>query len=258
MTETETAGRFSGTILFVIGLVLGFGLGAAAATFYQATARPRVQVAELFHEFEPATEDQERRHTFVIKNTGRRPLQITNVKADCACTATDYPKVIPPGGQGKLTLAIKPLTTQGAFAKKTTVSLNDPDRPQVVFTLKGVNLPLIEVKPGNVIRFQGKAGEAAPQQVRLSGNLPEPWEIKEVKLIPPEFAAVEVKTEEAGKSYVLEVRPTRQEPGKYQGRIDIRTTLPKKPQVLLRVFGEVLPPAAAPPSPPGPPSPPSP
>lgn len=246
MTEAMTTTRLSGTKWFFLGLVLGLGLGAAAATFYQATARPRAAVAETVHEFEPATEDLERRHTFIIRNTGRRPLQIANVNADCACTATNYDKVIPPGGQGKMTLAIKASSTTGTFAKHTTVSLNDPDRPQVVFTLKGVNLPLIEVKPGAVLRFRGRPGEVAPQQVRLTSNLPEPWEITDLKLLPPDFAAVELKTEEAGKSYLIEVQPTRQEPGRYQGRIDLRTNVPKRPQVLLRVFGEVLAPEAAP------------
>ncbi len=246
---------------FFAGLALGLVLGAAAAMVYMASAKPRVVVAETVHEFEPATEDQERRHTFTIKNSGLRPLLITNVKADCACTATDYDKVIPPRSEGKITLGIKPMTTTGAFDKHTTVSLNDPDRPQVVFTLKGVNLPLIEVQPGHVLRFKGKPGEAGPQEVRLLSNLTEPLEITEVKTIPPDFVAVDVKTVEAGKSYVVEVRPTRQEPGRYQGRIDIRTSAPKKRQILLRVFGEVAapegaasasPPVPSRPTPPGP------
>jgi hypothetical protein len=73
-----------------------------------------------------------------------------------------------------------------------------------------------------------------------------------VKTIPPQFISVEIKVEEPGKSYVVEVRQTRQEPGKYQSRIDLRTTVPKRPQIVLRVFGEVLPPEGAPSNQPAP------
>ena len=100
------------------------------------------------------------------------------------------------------------------------------------------------------ISVRGKPGEDIRQQVRLTSNLPEPWEIREVKNPIPQFIEVQLRVEEPGKSYAVEVRQTRREPGKYVGKIKLLTTAPQRPRLILRVFGEVLPPEAATPGPP--------
>jgi hypothetical protein len=225
-------------IFAVLGVVLLLG---AAATAYIVLSRPRAEVSETVHDFGRVSEDQQPTHTFLIKNVGSRPLEITNVHPQCACTATQYDRIIPPGGQGTLTLSIKPFTLRGQFAKKTEVFLNDPDHPKVVFTLKGIVRPLIEVQPGYVIRFRGKAGEVLQRQIRLTSQFPESWEISKYKTNIPQFIDVNLKTVQPGRSYVVEVRQKREEPGDYGGIIELFTTYPKRPRLVLRVFGQVLP-----------------
>jgi hypothetical protein len=216
-------------------------LAGAAALVYVATARPRVEVAETVHDFGTVNEDQQLIHTFVIKNGGYKTLEIKDVHPDCACTATHYDRTIAPGGRGIMTLSIKPFSTHGAFAKKTTVTLNDPNHPKVVFTLKGVSRPLIDVQPGYIIRLRGKPGEDQERQVRLTSNLPESWEISRYANNIPQFIDVNLKAIEPGRSYVVEVRQKRQEPGNYRGMIELFTTIQKRPRLVLRVFGQVLP-----------------
>jgi hypothetical protein len=225
-------------IFTAVGLALLISLAVAANL---SPARPRAQVTETVHQFDTATEDQTRSHTFVIRNTGHKPLEITRVEADCACTAMEYDKVIPPDGQGRMTLGIKPFSLQGAFAKKTTVSLNDPDQPTVIFTLQGVNLPLVDIQPGHIIRLKGRPGEELHHQVRLTSNFPEPWKIDAYRTTYPEYLNVDIKAVEAGKSYLVEVRQKRQEPGRYDALVELLTNIPKRPKILLRVFVEVLP-----------------
>jgi hypothetical protein len=224
-------------IFVALGGVLLLG---AAATAYVVLARPRAVVIETLYDFGTFNEDQRLTHTFLIKNTGAKPLEIRRVHAQCACTATHYDRLIPPGRQGTLTLSIRPFALLGQFAKKTEVFLNDPDHPKVVFTLKGVSRPLIEVQPGYIIRFKGKPGEELCRQVRLTSNLSEPWEISRYTNKIPQSIDVHLNAIEPGKSYVLEVQQKRQEPGKYQGMIELFTTVPKRPRLVLRVFGEVL------------------
>jgi hypothetical protein len=222
--------------------VLGAALLAGmAVVVYVATARPRAEVAETLHDFGTYGEDQRPSHTFLIKNVGSRPLEITNVHPQCACTATAYDRLIPPGGQGALTLTIKPFTLRGQFSKKTEVFLNDPDQPLLVFTLKGVSRPLIEVQPGPIIRLRGKRGEEPQRQVRLTANLTEPWEISRYTNNIPQFIDIDIHAVERGRSYVIEVRQTRQESGTYRGMIELFTTVPKRPRLVIRVFGQVLP-----------------
>jgi hypothetical protein len=217
------------------GLMLGLAMLA-----YVALARPRAEVAETLHDFGTVSEEQPLTHAFPIKNTGAKPLEVTRVHSECSCTATQYDRLIPPGGQGTLTLTIKPFTLRGQFAKRTEVFLNDPDHPKVVFTLKGVSRPLIDIQPGQVIRLRGRPGEEIRHQVRLTSNLPESWEISRYTNSMPQFIDITLHAAEPGRSYVVEVRQKRQEPGNYRGTIELFTTSPKRPRIILRVFGEVL------------------
>ena len=73
-----------------------------------AAAGPRVEIPAPSHDFGQVLEDQELTHTFVIRNAGDAPLQITSLDPDCACTAAAYDRRIPPGGQGRITLTIAP------------------------------------------------------------------------------------------------------------------------------------------------------
>jgi len=230
---------FSRKLIFVvIGVALIVGLLALA---YVVIPRPRAEFAETIHDFGTVDEDQGFTYTFLIKNGGAGVLRIKNVKAECACTATAYDRLIPPGGQGAVTLSIKPFALRGQFAKKTEVFLNDPDHPRLVFTLKGASRPLIEIQPSKVIRFRGKPGEDIHHQVRLTSHLPESWEISRYTTNIPQCIDVKLEAAEPGKSYVLEVRQKRQEPGKYQGMIELFNTFQKRPRLVLRVFGEILP-----------------
>ena len=98
-------------------------------------------------------------HTFTIKNIGDALLEIKDIDSDCACTAADSDRRIPPGGQGRITLTIAPYSVLRQFTKKTKVFFNDPDHPQVVLTLQGYGKPFIEIQPSHIIRFRGKPGE---------------------------------------------------------------------------------------------------
>ena len=119
-----------GALIWIM-LLLGAPLAVSAAL------GPKAQVPETTFDFGEIFEDRELTHTFVIKNIGDALLEIKDIDSDCACTAADSDRRIPPGGQGRITLTIAPYSVLRQFAKKTTVFFNDPDHPQVVLTMKG-------------------------------------------------------------------------------------------------------------------------
>jgi hypothetical protein len=166
-----------------------------------------------------------------VENVGRATA------SDCHDCGPD--RRIPPGGQGRITLTIAPYSVLRQFTKKTKVFFNDPDHPQVVLTLQGYGKPFIEIQPSHIIRFRGKPGEELRDQVRFISHLPVPWEIKEFKTNIPQFIDVNVKAEEPGRIYVVEVRNKRQEAGNYAGVIELFTTSEKRPRLIMRVFGEL-------------------
>jgi hypothetical protein len=224
--------------LIWIVLLLGLPIGATAGI------GPKARVPETTFDFGKVFEDRELKHTFVIKNIGDAVLEIKDIDSDCACTAADSDRRIPPGGQGRITLTIAPFSVLRQFTKKTKVFFNDPDQPQVLLTLTGYGNPFIEIQPSHIVRLRGKPGEELTGQVRFTSHLPDPWEIKEFKTNIPQFIDVSIKTVEPGRVYVVEVRNKRQESGNYAGVIDLYTTSAKRPRLIMRVFGEISLPSA--------------
>lgn len=75
-------------------------------------------------------------HDFSFTNTTKQVILITNVKASCGCTATNYTKTpIKPGEKGTITATYN-AASPGAFSKTVTVSLNENEMPKVL-TIKG-------------------------------------------------------------------------------------------------------------------------
>lgn len=69
---------------------------------------------------------------FEFKNTGKTTVIITNVKASCGCTATDYTKTpVQPGETAKVKATYN-AAAKGAFSKTITVTTNAEDAPKVL------------------------------------------------------------------------------------------------------------------------------
>lgn len=73
---------------------------------------------------------------FTFVNNGKTDVIITNVKAACGCTATDYTKTpIKPGGTATVNATYN-AAAKGAFTKSVTVTTNAEETPKVL-TFKG-------------------------------------------------------------------------------------------------------------------------
>ncbi|PHK20574.1 hypothetical protein VF13_42390 [Nostoc linckia z16] len=90
-------------------------------------------------------------HEFTFKNTTKQTILVTNVKASCGCTATNYTKTpIKPGESGTVTATYN-AANPGQFTKTVTVTTNDSDVNKVL-TIKG-----------NVLNPEGAATPAPAQ-----------------------------------------------------------------------------------------------
>jgi hypothetical protein len=78
---------------------------------------------------------------FEFVNTGNQPLFLTNVKATCGCTATDYTKEpVQPGAKGYVTASYNPANRPGKFNKSITVTTNE-FQPTSVIRISGEVIP---------------------------------------------------------------------------------------------------------------------
>jgi hypothetical protein len=77
--------------------------------------------------------------TVDIKNTGDKPLIISDAKASCGCTVPTWPKdPIAPGKSAQMTVEYKTTTRVGAFNKTVTISSNAVTEGRKIFRIKGV------------------------------------------------------------------------------------------------------------------------
>jgi hypothetical protein len=103
-----------------------------------ATKTPSTPVAwkETTHDFGDIKKGTPVSHDFTFENTTKQTVLITNVKAACGCTATDYTKTPIKPGETAYIKATYNAATSGAFSKTISVTLNESQTPKVL-TIKG-------------------------------------------------------------------------------------------------------------------------
>jgi len=209
-----------------------------------AEPAPRAILTEDCHDFGQVFEDRELSHTFVIRNIGQEPLEILKVDPECACTVPRYNSTIPPGGQGEITLSIKPYSVIHQFRKDTQVTTNDPETPEFHLVLTGDALPFIEIQPSHIVRLKGSAEEEVRGQVWFTSHLPGPFKIIGYRTNIPDKIEISLKAVQPDRVYLLEVRNRNGNAGPYAGLIELTTTSAQRPRLIVRVFGDIyLPPA---------------
>jgi hypothetical protein len=73
---------------------------------------------------------------FWFKNRGTSTLEIIDAKGSCGCTIADFPKEVPVGTGGSITVKYYS-ANEGFINKSVTVTTNDPNNPVVVLRIKG-------------------------------------------------------------------------------------------------------------------------
>jgi hypothetical protein len=79
---------------------------------------------------------------FTVTNTGKNPLNITNVQPSCGCTTASKPeKPIPPGGSDKIEVVFEPKPDQTKEQNKSVTITANTDPAVVVLKFKAYVLP---------------------------------------------------------------------------------------------------------------------
>ena len=89
------------------------------------------------HDFGTLQQGTPETYRFEFTNTTSEPVILTNVKASCGCTATDYSKTpIQPGEKGFVDARYN-AGSVGPFTKSITVSTNEGDGGRKILRIKG-------------------------------------------------------------------------------------------------------------------------
>jgi len=80
---------------------------------------------ESEYDFGEIMEGEKVEHTFKFKNTGDKPLVISNAKGSCGCTVPSWPKEpIPPGGESEIQVVYDSKNKSGKQTKTVTITAN--------------------------------------------------------------------------------------------------------------------------------------
>src|SRR4051812_46324965 len=151
-------------ILNLTGATLLAGpVGAARSTPPVAPAPPpvpRLVAPSLQFDAGSVRAGQVVRADFLLRNTGRAPLHIEDVKKECGCTDVTWDSVIEPGKTGHLRVALHTEKFRGAVEKHVRLLSNDPKAGALLFIMKAVVPMAVEVLPGENIAVATTPGEA--------------------------------------------------------------------------------------------------
>jgi glutathione peroxidase len=91
----------------------------------KAKPSPKIALEEREYDFGKIKEGDQISHTFKIKNEGAAELVIHNVSPACGCTASDFPKKLAPGEEGKITLSVRTTGMTGRNDRYADIISND-------------------------------------------------------------------------------------------------------------------------------------
>lgn len=121
------------------------------------------------------------KHTFTIKNIGKKPLEILSVTETCVCTATVLSQdEILPGKTGSISSVLTVPTGNGQLNESLHVLSNDPIQNTLTLTIKGEAFTPLKTFP-ELIAFGNQKPLKNPLTKQISLHLQDGTEIQSVR-----------------------------------------------------------------------------
>jgi hypothetical protein len=222
----------------------------AAAEKAPEGPQPVIEVAEKIKDFGTVPKGDKIRATFDVRNTGKAPLEITQVRPTCGCTVASFDRTIPPGGTGKIAAEVDTTGFSGPISKAVLVFSNDPATPQVNLVIKADVRAFIEVLPRPLIIFRNVLqGEPASERLVLLSADGSDFKVESAEasggtyqLVYKELGEKERVPDRKGSQWELTVTvPANAPEGMLNQKIVVKTTAAKAPEVTINVTGAVRP-----------------
>lgn len=136
----------------------GSGTSTASSSYNQNVGDTKIQANETSFNLGNMKVSDEKFHDFIIKNTGDKPLFLSNIKSSCMCTAGKIIyksqeseefgmhatggsfEGIAPGDEVTIRVTYRPfqMPAYGPIEREVSMTTNDPSLPQLVFKVTAV------------------------------------------------------------------------------------------------------------------------
>lgn len=112
----------------------------------------KIEVKNSIYDFGTMRHLDTGKHSFEVKNVGTAVLTLKPNMTTCQCTKVEVSKRrVSPGETALVTLHWDSDRAMALFRQQATVETNDPDNPEVVFTIQGLFIFPIITKPTSVV-----------------------------------------------------------------------------------------------------------
>lgn len=195
------------------GYALVFGLNREVVSSH---SNPFIVFDSAFYHFGKVPQNQRISHSFVFRNLGLQPLEVSIESSSCRCTAALMAgKYVSPGQTGEVEIAFSPNYSNSETSIKETVMLrtNDPRKPRVVLTVAAETYPTVKVMPRRLNFRELAMGSVAKRKLTVvSPNA----KVLKIETNSPDIAAriIDSPNEEGFTTYiVVSVKPSIQSSG---------------------------------------------
>lgn len=205
-----------------------------------AGKEPKFVCDQPSHEFKEVWSGDNVVHTFVIKNTGEAPLEISQVRPSCGCTLTgEYDKLIQPGKEGKIPISVNTKNMSHQIIKTIMVTHNDKtvENP-FKLEVKGNVKPRISIEPPGGANFGSVMNETdLTREITVTNNTDKPLKLEKKEGEPESIFSYEMKEVEAGKKYAFTIKANRPfKEGAQNARLAFTTGIEAEPEIYLNCY----------------------
>jgi len=145
-----------------------------------------------------------------------------------------FDAVIPPGGEGKITLRINTRGYEGAHLWNAKVNTNDPRRNVVILDLKATVDPVITVSP-RYVYLRGMEGERVVRAVTIRARTEKPLKIEVGAFTLEGKARYTLEEVEKSKKFIVRIENEEGAPRHFAGYLDLGTNYPERKNIRIRI-----------------------
>lgn len=207
------------------------------------TSGPSLSFDELVYDFGVAGPKKKISHTFKFKNIGTSTLKIYKLDTSCGCLASLMPKqTIPPEGTGEIRIKFYTRKYEGKQEKVIDVYSNDPKRPKIKLTIKGVIKKDIAIVPSGINFGKVDHDQPVTRQIRVFELSKHPLQVKKIDYNRDIFTIRTARfngENSKGIEILITLKP-KSFVGQLNEVITIHTNLKKRPRIDVPIWAKVI------------------
>jgi len=188
------------------------------------------------HDFKNVFEGEILRHTFEVMNQGDEDLEIERVKPECTCSVAHFDPLIPPNGQGKITVEIETKGFQGSERWVARIFSNDPKWKEAVLDLRANVKPVITIT-GAPVFLGGRKKAPMTGEVEVCTELDKPLVLTPERFTLSGKVTYSLAEIEKGKQYRVSFQNVTRKRENYRGSLKLKTNFAEKPDVIIWIIG---------------------